>query len=121
MVWVRKSAPRKGGLNLPFVERQYWVHDSFVARPNIGNYGLRQLELPDGGIGYWTYVQDDVKPSLIDQHGTMVVLLGNEINADSRIDLRLIEKVPQLLFASRSTRAGSGQCDLRCATVIHNA
>ncbi len=51
--------------------------------PHTGNYGLRQLELPDGGVGYWAYVQDDVKPALIDKHGTMVVLLGNETAADT--------------------------------------
>jgi hypothetical protein len=51
--------------------------------PNTGNYGLRQLDLPDGGVGYWAYVQDDVKPAIIDKHGTMVVLLGNETNADT--------------------------------------
>jgi hypothetical protein len=51
--------------------------------PHTGNYGLRQLELPDGGVGYWAYVQDDVKPTLINKHGTMVVLLGNETTADT--------------------------------------
>jgi hypothetical protein len=49
----------------------------------LGIMVCASLELPDGGIGYWAYVQDDVKPSLIDQHGTIVVLLGNEINADT--------------------------------------
>lgn len=51
--------------------------------PNSGNYGLRQLELPDGSIGYWAYVQDDFKPDIIDKHGTMVVLLGNVADADT--------------------------------------
>lgn len=51
--------------------------------PVTGQYGLRQLNLPDGGVGYWAYVQDDVKPALIDQHGTMVVLLGNDPEADT--------------------------------------
>lgn len=51
--------------------------------PHSGFYGLRQLELPDGGVGYWAYVQDDVKPSLIDRNGTMVVLLGNDSDADT--------------------------------------
>ena len=41
--------------------------------PHSGLYGLRQLELPDEASGHWAYVQDDVKPSLIDKHGTMVV------------------------------------------------
>jgi hypothetical protein len=51
--------------------------------PNTGNYGLRQLDLPDGGVGYWAYVDDDVKPSIVDKNGTMVVLLGNESDADT--------------------------------------
>jgi len=51
--------------------------------PETGNYGLRQLELPDGSFGYWAYVHDDVKPDLIDKHGTMVILFGNEIDADT--------------------------------------
>jgi hypothetical protein len=51
--------------------------------PTTGQYGLRQLELPDGGIGYWAYVQDDVKPPQIDRQGTMAVLLGNEADADT--------------------------------------
>jgi hypothetical protein len=51
--------------------------------PHSGHYGLRQLELPDGGVGYWAYVQDDVKPSLVDKHGTMVVLLGNDSDVDT--------------------------------------
>lgn len=51
--------------------------------PSTGNYGLRQLELPDGSFGYWAYVQDDLKPPLIDKHGTMVVLLGNSTEADT--------------------------------------
>lgn len=51
--------------------------------PVSGNYGLRQLELPDGTFGFWAYVQDDLKPSQIDRHGTMVVLLGNETEADT--------------------------------------
>lgn len=59
----------------------YMVH--LWRDPANGNYGLRQLNLPDGGTGYWSCVQDDVKPSLIDKHGTMVVLLGNEADADT--------------------------------------
>jgi hypothetical protein len=51
--------------------------------PATGQYGLRQLELPDGGFGYWACIQDDVKPSLIDKHGTMVILLGSDTNADT--------------------------------------
>lgn len=51
--------------------------------PDTGNYGLRQLALPDGGVGYWAYVDDDVRPSVIDKNGTMVVLLGDETDGDT--------------------------------------
>ena len=51
--------------------------------PITGNYGLRQLALPDGSYGYWAYVQPDTKPSQIDKNGTMVVLLGNAEEADT--------------------------------------
>jgi hypothetical protein len=50
---------------------------------STGEYGLRQHELPDGTFEYWAYVQDDVKPALIDRQGTMVVLLGNATDADT--------------------------------------
>jgi hypothetical protein len=51
--------------------------------PSTGNYGLRQLALPDGSVGYWANIQSDTKPPLIDKNGTMVVLLGNEEEADT--------------------------------------
>ena len=53
--------------------------------PNSGNYGLRQLALPDGSFGYWAHIQSDLKPTLIDKNGTMVVLLGNEEEADTMV------------------------------------
>lgn len=53
--------------------------------PISGLYGLRPFSLPDGSTGYWGYVEDDVKPPLIDKHGTMVVLLGNEQDADTLV------------------------------------
>lgn len=37
-----------------------------------GDYGLLRFESGE----FWQRMQDDVKPKLIDQHGTMVVLLG---------------------------------------------
>jgi len=59
----------------------YMIH--LWCDPQTGKYGLRQLPLPDGGFGHWAYVQDDVKPSGIDKHGTVVVLLGNDVDADT--------------------------------------
>jgi len=49
--------------------------------PDTGAYGLRQVKRPNGAFGHWAHVEDAVKPRediVIDQHGTKVVLLGNE-------------------------------------------
>jgi len=51
--------------------------------PISGQYGLRQFERPDGTYGYYAEIEDDVKPKLIEEHGTMVVLLGNSEQADT--------------------------------------
>lgn len=45
--------------------------------PQIGQYGLRQLERSDGTFGHFLNLEDVVKPDLIQDHGTMVLLLGN--------------------------------------------
>lgn len=46
--------------------------------PSTGQYGLKQIERPDGSFGHWGRVEDTVKPQAIAEHGTKVVLLGNE-------------------------------------------
>jgi hypothetical protein len=46
--------------------------------PDTDVYGLRQFERPDGTFGYWATVESSIKPPEIDQHGTMVILLGND-------------------------------------------
>ncbi len=51
--------------------------------PNTGVYGLRQFERSGGTFDHWAPVDDDVKPPQIDQHGTMVVLLGDEDDANT--------------------------------------
>lgn len=51
--------------------------------PDSGIYGLRQFTRPDGSYGHWAYVQDDIKPYAIKDHGTMVVLLGNKTDQDT--------------------------------------
>lgn len=51
--------------------------------PDSGIYGLRQFARPDGSYGHWAYVQNDIKPTAIKDHGTMVVLLGNETDRDT--------------------------------------
>lgn len=51
--------------------------------PANGEYGLRQLERPDGTFGHWAEIEDDVKPEVVGDHGTMVVLLGKSQEADT--------------------------------------
>jgi hypothetical protein len=46
--------------------------------PTTNEYGLKQYERPDGTFGHFVEIIDDLKPSPIKAHGTMVVLLGNE-------------------------------------------
>ncbi len=46
--------------------------------PATGQYGLKQIERPDGSCGHWGRVEDAVKPQAIAEHGTKVVLLGND-------------------------------------------
>ncbi len=45
--------------------------------PETGQYGLRQFEHPDGTFAHWLPIEASVKPEPIQEHGTMVVLLGN--------------------------------------------
>lgn len=54
--------------------------------PATGAYGLRQLELPRGRYGHSAHVDDSIKPDYdiaIDQHGTKVVLLGDDVSQDT--------------------------------------
>jgi uncharacterized membrane protein YgcG len=48
-----------------------------------GQYGLRQIQRPDGTWGHYAQVDDAVKPALIDQHGTRIVLYGMTDDADT--------------------------------------
>jgi uncharacterized membrane protein YgcG len=51
--------------------------------PVTGQYGLRQIERPDGTFGHWATLDDDVKPGIIGDHGTRVILYGNSQDADT--------------------------------------
>lgn len=44
--------------------------------PETGEYGLKQMKLPSGRYSHWGPVEDAVKPSVIKDHGTAVILLG---------------------------------------------
>lgn len=48
--------------------------------PDTGQYGLKQFEFPDGTFAHWVHVEDTIKPEQIEDHGTMVVLLGNDLD-----------------------------------------
>lgn len=51
--------------------------------PETGQYGLKQLRLPNGKYAHWAPISDDVKPDVISRNGTMVVLLGNDEEHDT--------------------------------------
>lgn len=49
----------------------------FWKDPQTGEYGLKQLEHPDGSFGHWAKVDNDIKPQMISTHGTKAILMGN--------------------------------------------
>ena len=51
--------------------------------PDSGEYGLHQMARPDGSFGHWAFIDDDVKPELIEGHGTKVILYGNTEDANT--------------------------------------
>jgi hypothetical protein len=51
--------------------------------PDTQQYGIRRQERPDGTLAEWSPISEDVKPEQIDEHGTMVILLGNSADADT--------------------------------------
>ncbi len=53
--------------------------------PTTGQYGLKQLESPDGSFGHWGRVEDAVKPQVILANGTKVVLLGNDEDQNTMV------------------------------------
>jgi len=55
----------------------------FWRDPQTGDYGLRQLRRPDDTYGHWAYLDDAVKPPIIGNHGTKVVLLGQTPEANT--------------------------------------
>lgn len=51
--------------------------------PDSGQYGLRQIERPDGSYDHFAELEDDVKPDIVKNHGTKIVLLGNALDHDT--------------------------------------
>jgi hypothetical protein len=53
--------------------------------PTTGQYGLRQFERKDGTFSHWVRVEDSIKPEQIENHGTMVILLGNDMDENTML------------------------------------
>ena len=51
--------------------------------PQTDIYGLKQFEQPDGDFTYAGLIEDAIKPEVIRQHGTKVVLHGNSEDEDT--------------------------------------
>jgi hypothetical protein len=51
--------------------------------PSSGQYGLKQWERADGTFDYYISIVDDLKPEVINQHGTKVTLFGNTSDEDT--------------------------------------
>lgn len=51
--------------------------------PDTGEYGLRRWQRDDGSFTEWVELEDAVKPAVIKDHGTMVILLGQTEEADT--------------------------------------
>lgn len=51
--------------------------------PHTEQYGLRQLERPDGTFDHFAEVDDTVRPPIVKRHGTKVVLVGPVAAADT--------------------------------------
>ena len=51
--------------------------------PRDGQYGLRQFERPDGSFGHYGVVEDTIKPEMIGDHGTKIILYGNDESDDT--------------------------------------
>lgn len=53
--------------------------------PATGQYGLRQFEHKDGTFSHWIRIEDSIKPEQIKDHGTMVILLGNDMEENTML------------------------------------
>lgn len=51
--------------------------------PETKQYGLRQIERPDGTFGHWAELDDMVKPETVRAHGTKIILFGHSPEQDT--------------------------------------
>lgn len=71
-----------GMLYLSWKDGQGWM--THLWRDSvIDEYGAQRFELEDGNFADYLQISDDLKPDAIGDHGTMVVLLGNEDDANT--------------------------------------
>lgn len=59
----------------------YWIR--LWRDPQTGQYGLMQMQRPDGTFGHYAETEDELKPRVIGDHGTMIVLQGNSDSEDT--------------------------------------
>jgi hypothetical protein len=55
----------------------------FWRDPETGTYGLKQFNGERGEYPYYIAIEDDVKPDLIADHGTKIVLHGNSVTQNT--------------------------------------
>jgi hypothetical protein len=65
-----------------------WKHDegsmiNLYRDKATGQYGLKQWQHQDGSYAHFLPIEDDVRPELIQSHGTKVVLLGHHEGTDT--------------------------------------
>jgi hypothetical protein len=51
--------------------------------PATKQYGLRQIQGPEGTFSHWGELEDTVKPEIIGDHGTKIILFGNAQEQDT--------------------------------------
>jgi hypothetical protein len=51
--------------------------------PDTMQYGLRQIQRPDGTFEHWAELDDMVKPEIVGEHGTKIILYGNSPEQDT--------------------------------------
>lgn len=51
--------------------------------PESDEYGVKRVELADGTYAEWVPVDEAAKPAQIGEHGTMVVLLGDDLDTNT--------------------------------------
>lgn len=72
--------------------------------PATGQYGLKQVKRPDGSFGHWGRVEDAVKPEAGAEHGTKVILLGNDDDQNTMTPLGSVASPSRWIARYLNTR-----------------